>query len=103
MAVAVPNRSKLEGWATGAGVPTDDFAALCANADARAFVLAELQAQGKASKLRGFEMLKSVHLHTEEFGIENDLITPTFKLKRPQLLEYFKEQVDGMYTSLKRA
>eukprot|EP00892_Ulva_mutabilis_P009730 jgi/Ulvmu1/7129/UM034_0035.1 len=103
VAVAVPNRSKLLSWAGGAGVQTEDWAALCNDAGARAMILSELQAQGKASKLRGFEMLKAVHLHPEEFSIENDLITPTFKLKRPQLLEFFKGQVDGMYTSLKRA
>jgi long-chain acyl-CoA synthetase len=41
-------------------------------------------------QLRGFEMLKAVHLEPVLFSIENDLITPTFKLKRPQLLKYYK-------------
>lgn len=103
MAVAVPNRTKLLAWAAGAGVHSDDVEALCREAGAKQMVLTELQAQGKESKLRGFEMVKAVHLHPEEFSIENDLITPTFKLKRPQLLDFFKQQVDGMYSGLKRA
>ncbi|PRQ23455.1 putative long-chain-fatty-acid--CoA ligase [Rosa chinensis] len=40
--------------------------------------------------LRGFELLKAVHLEPNPFDIERDLMTPTFNLKRPQLLKYYK-------------
>lgn len=35
-------------------------------------------------------MLKAVYLEPNPFDMERDLITPTFKLKRPQLLKYYK-------------
>lgn len=35
-------------------------------------------------------MLKAIHLEPNPFDIDRDLITPTFKLKRPQLLKYYK-------------
>lgn len=35
-------------------------------------------------------MLKAIHLEPHPFDMERDLITPTFKLKRPQLLKYYK-------------
>jgi long-subunit acyl-CoA synthetase (AMP-forming) len=41
-------------------------------------------------QLKGFEMLKAIILDPTSFSIERDLITPTFKLKRPQLLNYYK-------------
>lgn len=33
----------------------------------------------------------------EQFSVENDLLTPTFKLKRPQARAAFKEAIDRMY------
>ena len=34
------------------------------------------------------------------FSIGNDCLTPTFKLKRPQLLKRYQAEVDAMYVSL---
>lgn len=41
-------------------------------------------------QLRGFEMLRAVQLDPIPFDVDRDLITPTFKLKRPQLLKHYK-------------
>ena len=34
------------------------------------------------------------------FTVAKDTMTPTFKLRRPQLLKAYKAQVDAMYTGL---
>lgn len=41
-------------------------------------------------QLKGFELLRAVHLEPLPFDIDRDLITPTFKLKRTQLLKHYK-------------
>lgn len=41
-------------------------------------------------QLKGFELIKAVHLDPVPFDMERDLITPTFKKKRPQLLKYYQ-------------
>jgi long-chain acyl-CoA synthetase len=41
-------------------------------------------------QLRGFEILKAIHVDPVPFDVERDLITPTYKKKRPQLLAYYK-------------
>ena len=42
----------------------------------------------------------SVNELAQGFSIENDCLTPTFKLKRPQLLKKYQEAVNTMYTGL---
>jgi len=37
----------------------------------------------------------------KQFNVENDLATPTFKLKRPQLKEYFTKEIERMYREIK--
>ncbi|RDX94133.1 Long chain acyl-CoA synthetase 2, partial [Mucuna pruriens] len=56
---------------------------------------------GYTFNLRGFELLKAVHLETIPFDMERDLITPTFKLKRPQLFKHYKDCIDQLYKEAK--
>ena len=44
---------------------------------------------------------KRIHLHGELFSVENGLMTPTFKLKRPQAKEAFLPVIEAMYESLR--
>jgi long-chain acyl-CoA synthetase len=39
-------------------------------------------------------------LTTEPFSIENNLLTPTFKLKRNVARVYYQEQINVMYEEL---
>ncbi|XP_028072337.1 long chain acyl-CoA synthetase 2-like isoform X4 [Camellia sinensis] len=100
VAVVVPDRKALEEWAVNNN-ETGDFKLLCASSKARKYILDELNSTGQKNKLRGFEMLRAVHLEPYPFDIERDLITPTFKLKRPQLLKYYKDRIDQLYDEAK--
>ncbi|KAL6522625.1 eukaryotic long-chain fatty acid CoA synthetase (LC-FACS) [Orobanche minor] len=100
VAVAVPERKGLENWAEN-NQEKGDFQSLCSNLRARRYILDELNATAKKHNLRGFEMLRAVHLEPIPFDIDRDLITPTFKLKRPQLLNYYKDCIDQMYIEAK--
>lgn len=100
VAVVVPERKALEDWATNNN-ESGDFKSLCNNMKARKYILDELNCTAKLHQLRGFEMLKIIHLEAIPFDIERDLITPTFKLKRPQLLKHYKDCIDKLYDEAK--
>jgi long-chain acyl-CoA synthetase len=40
-------------------------------------------------------------LESKQFTVEDDLLTPTFKLKRPQLQKKYQSAIDEMYKELK--
>ncbi|CAI0441158.1 unnamed protein product [Linum tenue] len=87
--VVNPNKLALEKWAEENGI-SGDFNSLCENPKAKEHILQELSKIGKEKKLKGFEFLKAVHLDPEPFDMERDLLTPTYKKKRPQLLKYYQ-------------
>lgn len=47
----------------------------------------------------GYAKIRKVHLSLEPWTIEEGLITPTLKVKRPKVLERFAEEVEAMYSS----
>ena len=100
MAVVVPSQTGVAAWAAGKGI-SGDIAAICANPKAKEAMLAELQATGKAEKLKGFELVRAVHLEPHPFAVEDDLLTPTFKLKRPQLQKKYQAVIDALYKECK--
>ncbi|CAN6459908.1 unnamed protein product [Victoria cruziana] len=100
IAVVVPNKEVLENWAT-TNNESLDYNSLCQNPKANMYILGELNNTGQANKLRGFELLKAIHLEPKPFDMERDMMTPTFKLKRQQLLEYYKDIVDELYRTAK--
>ncbi|KAG6688360.1 hypothetical protein I3843_11G119300 [Carya illinoinensis] len=98
VAVVNPNKEALERWAEENGV-NGDFNSVCENPRAKEYILGELAKISKEKKLKGFEYIKAVHLDPEPFDMERDLITPTFKKRRPQLLKYYQNVIDSMYKS----
>jgi len=55
-------------------------------------------------KLKGFEKIRDIHLELkldnllQGFNVENNCLTPSFKLKRPQLLARYTTQLKELYT-----
>lgn len=101
VAVVVPTVSALKAFAKERGIDASTSPAeLCKDSRCAEWVLAELTAVGKADKLKGFEMIKAVFVEPEAFSVEADLMTPSFKLKRPQLQKRYQKEIDAMYKAL---
>jgi len=102
VAVVVPDEAKVRAWAkdrpgVDATLPLTDLARDPALKQA---VLDEMVAVGKAASLASFEQVKDIHLDGEMWTAENDLLTPTFKAKRPALLKKYRGVIDRMYENL---
>lgn len=100
VAVVVPNQQALEDWANANG-EKGDFASLCKSPKAEEFILSELNAMGKKKGMKGFEFIRGVHLDPLPFDVDRDLATPTYKLKRPQLLKFYQKEIDALYAKIK--
>ena len=95
VAVVVPEPTMLANFATEHGVA--DKCKLYNDKNYRRHILHSLQALGKESKLNSLENVKNVYLSAEPFSIENGLMTPTLKNKRPELRKRYQEQIEMMY------
>ncbi|KAF9111908.1 hypothetical protein BGX27_004254 [Mortierella sp. AM989] len=69
----------------------------CRNPKLSNAVLKVLTKVGKDVGLKGFEIPKAVLLETEPFSLENDLVTPTFKLKRHHIVDVYRKELTELY------
>ncbi|KAK3139307.1 hypothetical protein QOZ80_5AG0381110 [Eleusine coracana subsp. coracana] len=103
VAIVAVEPQVLKAWAASEGIQYEDFKQLCADPRAKAAVLADMDSIGKEAQLRGFEFAKVITLVAEPFTLENGLLTPTFKVKRPQARAYFAKEISDMYAQLQEA
>ncbi|KAG0470507.1 hypothetical protein HPP92_017207 [Vanilla planifolia] len=92
VAVVAVEPELLKAWASSEGIKMI--------ISARAAVLTEMDDAAKEAQLRGFEVVKAVTLVLEPFTMENGLLTPTFKIKRPQVKAFFERKFTDMYEEI---
>lgn len=96
MGVMVPDEEVLLPWAKEKGID-GTLADICARKDVKDMVLEDINKIGKTAGLKGFEMVKDIVLYPELFSVQNGLLTPTFKNKRPQLRKFFSTKIKELY------
>ena len=70
------------------------------SADFKKLVLDDMNRLLTEHHCTSLEKPKAVTFSTEAFSVDNDILTPTFKLKRNIAKQIFKEQIDTMYAVL---
>ncbi|OQR78292.1 long-chain-fatty-acid--CoA ligase 5-like [Tropilaelaps mercedesae] len=99
IAVVVPDEQHLLAWAAENRI-SGTFEELCVNRVVKKSIIDDLAILGKKSGLKSFELLKDILCYPELFSIENGLLTPTLKTKRPECRKAFAEQIKDMYRLL---
>ncbi|XP_021557877.1 long-chain-fatty-acid--CoA ligase 6 isoform X1 [Neomonachus schauinslandi] len=95
--VVVPDPEVMPSWAQKRGIE-GSYEELCANKELKKAILEDMVRLGKQSGLHSFEQVKAIHIHSDMFSVQNGLLTPTLKAKRPELREYFKKQIEELYS-----
>lgn len=62
-----------------------------------------LSETGRKEGLGGFEIPKAVWLCAQPFTVDNDILTPTMKLKRAHATKAFAPQIKELYAQIKAA
>ncbi|TEB35960.1 long-chain-fatty-acid-CoA ligase [Coprinellus micaceus] len=103
VAVLVPEPvlfSSIVTSVTGKKVAPEDIAALsAATKDPKVVqhVLGILTKAAQRNGLKGFEMVKRLHLSMSPFTIEENTLTPTMKLRRKDAYNKHKTEIDALY------
>ncbi|CAL1529742.1 unnamed protein product [Lymnaea stagnalis] len=98
MAIIVPDQLYIEKWATNNQEFPSHLQEFCQHPEAKAIILKDILEQGKKSGLKGFEQVKDIYLEWNLFSVDNDLLTPTFKNRRPGLRKKYKQIISDLYT-----
>lgn len=72
----------------------------CAKPELKKVILDKMNETAKLAQLKGFEQVKNLRLHAEAFSVENGLLTPTLKSKRPIVRRRYQEDIIAMYQEL---
>ncbi|XP_035443727.1 long-chain-fatty-acid--CoA ligase 5 isoform X1 [Spodoptera frugiperda] len=99
VAVVVPDVDVVKCWALENGIK-GTFSALCEDERVKKIILEDMLQWGRNAGLKTFEQVKDIYLHPDPFSVQNGLLTPTMKAKRPEIRSYFKPQIEDMYKQL---
>jgi long-chain acyl-CoA synthetase len=95
-ALIVPNFERLDAWAKTRGIDLpDDRKAICRDERVRERIQEEVDRVNE--EFEPYERIKQFRLVPEEFTEENDLLTPTMKKKRRNILDRFADEVEVIY------
>ena len=95
-ALVVPDFAAVREWAAQEGVDLpDDARGVCRHDAVRERVQAEVDRANEG--LKPYETIKRFRILPEEFTEENDLVTPTMKKKRRNILDRYADQIEMLY------
>lgn len=93
VALIVPDMESLGPWAKDNGVADDAVLT-----DPAVKELFEQQIKEYGSEFKHYERPRSFSLIDEDFSPDNDMLTPTLKLKRRNVISHYGDQLNSLYS-----
>ena len=99
VSVVVPNRVKVVEFLKSKNIECnkDNCHEYFENEELKNEILKDMETLGRKADLKGFEIVKKVYLSPEPFTVENDLCTPTLKIRRHVAVKRFEEILNKLY------
>jgi len=95
VALIVPDLGSVMMWAKSNGLPPFIESVL---KDPRTYRMLEDEIAKHSSEFKSFERIRRFEILNEIFTPENDLITPTQKLRRSKIIEMYKDSIQNLYS-----
>ncbi|XP_043559328.1 long-chain-fatty-acid--CoA ligase 6-like isoform X2 [Chiloscyllium plagiosum] len=96
--IVVPDPEVTEAWARKKGFE-HSYAELAKSEAFKKALMEDMVKLGQQAGLYSFEQVKAIHLHYEMFSVQNGLLTPTLKAKRSEMRNYFRKQIEELYSN----
>src|SRR5699024_255862 len=95
-AILVPNISKIREWADGEGFDLPDETGTLLH-DERVQDRMKREVVAVNEDFEDYERIKRFALVPDEFTEENDLVTPTMKKKRRNIIDRYDDEIETIY------
>ena len=101
IAIIVPNKAHVVEFLKKKGIECDvkNCQNYYENEELKNDILKDLENIGRKADFKGFEIIKKIYLSLEPFTVENDLCTPTLKVRRHVAKKYFANKIKELYNS----
>lgn len=99
VAIIVIDEAETRKWAA-ANKKGGDLGELVKDGELKKAVLDQMVQIAGANKFNSLEKPQDIFLTADAFSVENDILTPTFKLKRNVGQRIYQAQIDAMYEEL---
>ncbi|XP_033106795.1 long-chain-fatty-acid--CoA ligase 5-like isoform X2 [Anneissia japonica] len=100
--IIIPDEEQLMKYAKEKSINMT-FQELCKNQDICDMIFEDMEKVAKDGNLKSFEKVKKIHLSSETFSVENNLLTPTFKSRRKTIENAYKSEIDALYEQVEPA
>jgi long-chain acyl-CoA synthetase len=99
--VVIPKRAAIAKMVgKGEELTDEEFKEACGRKEVHDMVLEEMTAQAKAKGLFGFQQIRDIHLDTATWTADNNMLTPTLKLRRKNLADRYRQEIDALYAKM---
>lgn len=92
-ALVVINVAEVKSWATKQGITIEGDV----HVHPRTKELIDREVHAINEMLASFESVKRTHILPEECTLENGLLTPTFKVKRKEVMKRYQQQIEELF------